>query len=175
MLALLDIMFGGALLIAGRRLFWFFVGAIGFVIGVAAAARLFRGNELFTVLAGLVVGVIFALLAVFFESIAIGLAGFTGGGYVGLSVARILGLNSNLAGTVAFLAGGILGVILILVLFDWALVTISSLAGAGAVVAGLRIQGTTAATVFLVLLLAGVIIQGLALRRQPAKPRAAAS
>ena len=71
MLAALDVLFGGALLVAGRRLFWLFVGAIGFIIGVEIAIRLFRGTEIVTILAGLVLGAVFALLAVFAESIAI--------------------------------------------------------------------------------------------------------
>lgn len=175
MLGTLDVLFGGALLLAGRRLFWFFVGAIGFVIGVELSIRLFHGTEIFTVLAGLILGVIFAFLAVFAESIAIGVAGFLGGGYIGLSLAGLLGLNGNGAAVISFIAGGILGVILVVALFEWALITISSLVGASMVVAGLRLGGSSAATAFLILLLAGVIIQGLALRRGRAMPRRTAS
>ncbi len=171
MLSALDILFGGALLVAGRRLFWLFVGAIGFIIGVEASIRLFRGDELATILAGLVLGVVFALLAVFVESLAIGLAGFLGGGYIALSLAGLLGMDSNSVGVIAFVVGGIVGVILIIVLFEWALITISSLAGASMVVTGLRLAGSSAGTAFLILLLAGVIIQGLALRRGTTAPK----
>ncbi len=173
MLAALDVIFGGALLVAGRRLFWLFVGAIGFIVGVEVSIRLFRGTEIVTILAGLVLGAVFALLAVFVESLAIGLAGFLGGGYIGVSLASLLGLDGNAAAGIAFVIGGIVGVILIVVLFEWALITISSLAGASMVVAGLRLTGSAAATAWLVLMLAGVIIQGLALRRgtvAPTKP-----
>ena len=67
----------GALLLVGRKLFWLFVGTIGFVIGIQVATRFFHGSELITIVAGLVLGIIFAVLAIFLESIAI--AGFLGG------------------------------------------------------------------------------------------------
>ncbi len=170
MLSALDVILGGALLLAGRRLFWLLVGAIGFVIGVEVAIRLFGATEIPTVLAGLVLGAVFALLAVFVESLAIGLAGFLGGGYIGVSLAALLGLDNNAVSGIAFVAGGIVGVILIVVLFEWALITISSLAGASMIVTGLRLSGSSAGTAFVILLLAGVIIQGLALRRGTAAP-----
>lgn len=171
MLAALDVLFGGALLVAGRRLFWLFVGAIGFIIGVEVAIRLFRGTEIMTILAGLVLGAVFALLAIFVESIAIGLAGFLGGGYIVVSLASLLGFNGNAAAAIAFIVGGIAGVILVAALFEWALITISSLAGASMVVTGLRLGGNSAATAFLILVLAGVIIQGLAFRKGGVAPR----
>jgi hypothetical protein len=173
MLGALDVLLGGALLVAGRRLFWLVVGAIGFIIGVEVAIRLFRGSELSTVLAGLVLGAIFALLAVFVESIAIGLVGFLGGGYVGMSLAGLVGLDGNGAAAIAFVIGGVVGVILIAALFEWALITISSLAGASMVVTGLRLGGSGAVTPYVLLVLAGVVIQGLALRRRGVAPRRA--
>ena len=174
MVGILDIVFGGALLVAGRRLFWLFVGVIGFVIGVELSVRLFHGNDLFTVLAGLVMGVIFALLAVFVETLAIGLSGFLGGGYVGLSLAQMLGSPSNAILGIAFVVGGVLGAILIYWLFDWALISISSLAGSSMVVTGLHLRPAVAGTAFLVLLIAGVLIQGFAMRRGTTAPNRAA-
>jgi hypothetical protein len=38
MLNFLNALFGGALLVAGRKLFWLFVGVIGFIIGIAVQA-----------------------------------------------------------------------------------------------------------------------------------------
>ncbi len=175
MLGALDVVFGGALLLAGRRLFWLFVGAIGFIIGVEISIRLFRGNELGTVLAGFGLGVLLALLAIFLESVAIAVAGFLGGGYAALSLADLVGLHTNAGLGIAFVVGGIIGLVLILALFDWALITISSLAGASMVVSGLQLQGSNAGTAFVVLLLAGVIIQGLAMRRGASAPRRATS
>ncbi len=164
---ILDLILGGILLVAGRRLFWLLVGAIGFAIGVMIATRFFHGNELTMILAGLVLGVIFALLAIFVESVAIGIAGFLGGGYVLLSIAGMLGLDRGGAWTwIIFVVGGIIGVILVAVLFNWALITISSLAGASLVVAAFGMTAATAGLVYLGLVIAGVLIQGTALRRE---------
>ena len=166
MLNLLSIIIGGALLVAGRKIFWLFVGAIGFVIGIEIATRFFHGSELTMILAGLVLGLIFAGLAVFVESIAIGIAGFLGGGYVLLSLATMLGFDKGLISGIAFIVGGILGVILVVLLFDWALISISSLAGASIVVRALPLAAATAGLVYLGLLLAGVLMQGSALRNE---------
>ncbi len=111
---------------------------------------------------------IFALLAVFLESVAVGIAGFLGGGYVLLSIAGMLGLDqsNNLMTWIIFAVGGVLGVILVALLFSWALITISSLAGASMVVGAFGMTAATAGLVFLGLVIAGVLIQGTAMRRE---------
>ncbi len=168
--SIFDLILGLVLLVAGRRLFWLLVGAIGFVIGVMLANQFFHGSELTVVLAGLVLGLIFALLAIFLESVAIGIAGFLGGGYVLLSIAGMLGLNqttnNNLMTWVIFAVGGVIGVILVALLFSWALITISSLAGASMVVSAFGMTAATAGLVFIGLVIAGVLIQGTAMRRE---------
>ncbi len=158
MLGFLDIIFGGALLLAGRKLFWLFVGAIGFAIGIQVATRFFHGSELTTIVAGLVLGIIFAVLAIFVESIAIAVAGFLGGGYVLLSITALFGLDRGAVTWIAFIIGGLIGLALIAFLFDWALISISSLAGASLVVSGFKFGTETGSLIFLVLLIAGVLI-----------------
>ena len=165
MLGILDIIFGGALLLVGRKLFWLFVGAIGFVIGIQVATRFFHGSELITIVAGLVLGIIFAVLAIFLESIAIAIAGFLGGGYILLSITTSLGIDKGAVAWIAFIIGGILGLILISILFDWALIIISSLAGASMVVSGFNFGMATTGLIFLILLIAGILIQASELRR----------
>ena len=167
LVSIFDLVLGIILLVAGRRLFWLLVGAIGFVIGVMLATRFFHGSELTMVLAGLVLGIIFALLAVFLESVAIGIAGFLGGGYVLLSIAGMLGLDQgNVLSWVVFAVGGVIGVILVALLFSWALITISSLAGASMLIAAFGMTAATAGLVFIGLVIAGVLIQGTAMRRE---------
>ena len=170
LISIFDLVLGIILLVAGRRLFWLLVGAIGFVIGVMLATRFFPTDQLTMVLAGLVLGLIFALLAIFLESIAIGIAGFLGGGYVLLSMAGMLGLVQNnengLTTWIIFAVGGVIGVILVALLFSWALITISALAGASMVVSAFGMTAATAGLVFIGLVIAGVIIQGTALRRE---------
>jgi hypothetical protein len=160
MLALINAILGGALLVAGRKLFWLFVGAAGFVTGYQLTSDFFQGPEGIAIIVGLVVGLIFAVLAIFLQTIAIGLAGFLAGGYVLLALTASLGLD--MPTWIIYIVGGIIGVILVSFLFDWAIITLSSLAGASLVVEAFQLQRT--GLIFIILVLAGVIIQGTAHR-----------
>jgi hypothetical protein len=165
-LNLINLIVGAVLLVAGRKLFWLLVGAIGFAIGVMLATRFFNGNELTMILAGLVLGLIFALLAVFLESIAIGIAGFLGGGYVLLTIAGMLGLDrGGIWSWVIYAIGGILGILLVAMLFKWALIIISSLVGASLVVTAFGMSAAAAGLIYLGLVIAGILIQAGGLSR----------
>jgi hypothetical protein len=169
MLNVINLILGGALLVAGRRLFWLFVGAAGFVTGIQLATRFWQGSDVLAIVLGLVIGVIFALLAIFLQALAIGIAGFLAGGYVLTVLATMVGIDVTGAATwIVYIVGGVLGVILVSFLFDWALITLSSLAGAALIVQAFFAEGTSGGVLFFILFLAGVIIQGLIFRRQKA-------
>ncbi len=159
MLNFLNALFGGALLIAGRKLFWLFVGVIGFIVGAQIAIRFFHGSELITIIAGLVLGVIFAVLAIFLETLAIGVAGFLGGGYILLSLAGLFGLDKGIIAWIIFILGGIIGAVLIAFLFDWALIIISSLAGSSMVVNAFHFAKSISVVMFVVLVFVGIVVQ----------------
>ena len=159
MLNFLNALFGGALLIAGRKLFWLFVGVIGFIVGAQIAIRFFHGSELITIIAGLVLGVIFAVLAIFLETLAIGVAGFLGGGYILLSLAGLFGLDKGIIAWIIFIVGGIIGAVLIAFLFDWALIIISSLAGSSMVVNAFHFAKLMSVLMFIVLVFIGIVVQ----------------
>jgi hypothetical protein len=167
MLTFINAILGAALLLAGRKLFWLFVAAAGFITGFQVASQYFQGVEAWAVIVGLVVGAIFAILAIFLQTIAIGIAGFLAGGFVLQTIAGSLGLN--IAPWLIYLIGGIIGVILISFLFDWAIITLSSLAGASLVVAAFQLP--RAGLIFLILFLAGVIIQGTIYRYEERRGR----
>jgi hypothetical protein len=82
-----------------------------------------------------------------------------------LSVTALFGLDKGAVSWIAFIIGGIIGLALISFLFDWALIIISSLAGASMVVSGFNLGMATGGLIFLILLIAGVLIQGSELRR----------
>ena len=82
MLSIINLILGGGLLVAGRKLFWLFVGAAGFLTGIQLADRFWQGPELLAIIIGLVIGIIFALLAIFLQGLVIGAAGFLIGGYI---------------------------------------------------------------------------------------------
>ena len=168
MLGVLNIILGVALLLAGHRLFWLFVGAAGFVAGLQLATQFWQGPEILTILIGLVVGVIFALLAIAIQGLAIGVAGFLAGGYSLTVLAGMLGLSQGGFPWIVYLIGGVIGVLLVIFLFDWALITLSSLAGASLITQALVLPAGISAVVFLALVVAGVVIQGAMLRRERA-------
>jgi hypothetical protein len=57
-------------------------------------------------------------------------------------------------------------VLLVIFLFDWALITLSSLAGASLITQALLLPGGIGGVVFLALVIVGVVIQGSMLGRE---------
>lgn len=179
MINILRIIAGLALLTLGRRLFWLFVAIIGFGFGFLLADRLFpRQGEIIQLVIALIFGVVGALLAVFLQKVAIYIAGFIAGGSILVNLLEILGIQRGPGDTflliIMFVIGGIVGAILVMLIFDWALIILSSLAGAGLVVRGevpilqgaLPSEPAVDTVVFLVLLIAGIVIQARTMRGQ---------
>jgi hypothetical protein len=164
MLSVINIVLGGALLIAGRKLFWLFVGAAGFVTGMQLATRFTQSSAGLAIIIGLVIGLIFAVMAIFLQRIAIAIAGFLAGGYILTVLAGMLGMDAGALTWIIYGIGGIIGVILVSFLFDWALITLSCLAGASLVVQALFPQNATGGLIFIILFIIGVVIQGSVLR-----------
>ena len=163
MINLINVVLGGALLLAGRKLFWLFVGAVGFITGLQLASSFWQGPETLALVFGLIMGVIFALLAIFLQTITIGIAGFLAGGYILNAMAVMFGLE---AGLVIYIIGGLIGLALVIFLFDWAIITLSSLAGASLLVQAFIPEGGAGGIIFMILFLIGVIVQGSVLRSE---------
>jgi len=156
----LRILAGIGLLVFGRKLFWLFVGLIGFAWGIQVATRFFPGQPEWMILAiALTAGVLGALLALFLQWLAIGLAGFFAGGYIAVRLLHVSGLGTGEMNWVLFLIGGIIGLILIVILFDWALIILSSLAGAGLITESFLVAHSGALFLFIALVIAGVVVQ----------------
>jgi hypothetical protein len=166
MLSVISLILGGALLIAGRKLFWLFVGAAGFVAGMQLTTQFWQGPELLAIIIGLVVGVVFALLAIFLQSVAIGAAGFLAGGYILTVLTGMLGLNQGAFSWIVYIIGGIIGVLLVVFLFHWAIITLSSLAGASLITQALPLSSGIGGVIFLALVIVGVVIQGSMMQRE---------
>ena len=171
MTSIIQSILGLVLLIAGRKLYWLFVGIVGFMLGINLTTLLFAGeSELARLAIALIVGVIGAVLAQFVQRLAVGLAGFISGGYILVSVFEFLGGVISVPGMpaywVLFGIGGLIGAVLVAVLFDWALIVLSSLAGAGLVVQILAQQGWVQVFVYIVLIILGIVLQGMGLRKE---------
>ena len=172
----------GVLLLAfGRRLFWLFVGAVGFVAGVQFANHFMQGiADETVVIFSLVVGLISAILAVTLRKIALGAVGFLVGGYLlmtGLSATggehqvalAVGGGGQQLAPWLAFLVGGLLGAVLMNAVFVWTLIVLSSMSGAALICESLRLGSQTITILFTILVLVGILAQsGLMRRARPA-------
>ncbi|MBN1452391.1 MAG: hypothetical protein JW963_15355 [Anaerolineales bacterium] len=106
-----------------------------------------------------------ALLAVFLQRFAIGLAGFLAGGYLALQfLVPLFHLQHGWLPWLVFVIGGIIGVILVGVFLDWALIALSTLAGAALVTEALNLSGGLGLVVFIVLIALGLSYQARELR-----------
>ncbi len=148
---------GVVLLVLGWKLFWLFVGVVGFAAGLQAAQLVF-GPQPFWVLwaAGLVCGVIGAILALFFQKLAIGIGGFVAGSTIALHLTLMMGYHP---GALVALIGGVVGVVALYLLFDWALIILSSVAGATFIIEALGRHAPYAPVLSAALVAAGVIFQ----------------
>src|ERR1041385_4458413 len=117
---LLYVLLGAALLVFGRRLFWLFVAGMGFVVGVVVAPAWVGGESPAVGLPiALGAGVIGAILSVFLQRASIAIGGLLSGGYLAYTLA--LSSNRESIAGIAFLVGGVIGAVLVIALFDWAL------------------------------------------------------
>lgn len=162
----LNSLLGVALLLAGRKVFWLFVAGAGFVAGFTITSRILHGPDWLTFLVGLGVGLLTALVAVFAQHFALGLAGFLVGGYIAMYFLPLLNLEHGWLPWLAFLLGGIIGVVLVSALLDWALILLSSLAGASLIIQALDLQAGLGFLVFALLATVGISIQFRQLRKE---------
>ena len=163
---LLNWFVGLTLLVLGRKLFWLFVGCVGFIAGYTSVLQLGGvQSELFVFLIALFSGLVGALLAVFFQGVAIALAGFVAGGYVSMIAINFFGLEAGQLLWTICAIGGIVGAILLFTIFDWALIVISSLSGASFIVQTMALRHDAETLLFFVLVALGVIIQSVILKK----------
>ncbi|MDH3252790.1 MAG: TMEM198/TM7SF3 family protein [Ignavibacteria bacterium] len=151
---------GISLLVFGRKLFWLFVGAVGFVAGMVLASKLFQDQpQSVFLIAGVGTGLLGAIVALFVQHIAIGIAGFLAGGFAVVTMMDVLGVGTLQFPWVPFIVGGIVGAVLVAVLFEWALVVLSSITGAAAIVYALAMPAQVGSVAFVILSISGVVIQ----------------
>jgi hypothetical protein len=154
----LMIVLGLVMLVFGRKLFWLFVAIVGFLVGMEFTKLLLVDQPIWVqLLGGLVAGLLGALLAVFAQRVAFILAGFFAGAYFGLLLAHPLGVAG--ASLILAVAGGVIGAIVAALLMDWAIIVLSCLVGAGAIVSQLRLRDTNTAIIFFVLVIIGIFVQ----------------
>jgi hypothetical protein len=163
---LVEILVGAALLLLGRRLFWLFVAGVGFIVGSLLAATALSGqSELVIFLVALAVGLVGALIAVFLQHVVVAIAGALAGGYLLHMLAGTL--NFEEWNWIAFLVGCLLGAIVVLAFFNWALIVLSTLVGSTVVVQNLILDPTLSVLLFLGLCVLGILVQARQVKPTP--------
>ena len=163
---IVGVLIGIVILFFGRKLFWLCVAAVGFAVGVEIAPHLV--NQPSSVLALLVVlalGVLGALLALFLQKIAIAVLGFLAGGKLASAIAAAFFVHYAQHSTIIFVVGGIIGAILLLAVFDWALIVASSFIGAYLIQSAILLPPTGSTIVFIGLAILGIVVQAASFRR----------
>lgn len=169
---MIDVMYGiiGLLLLtSGRRLFWLFVACMGFTVGLQLAPH-YLGTQpswAYWVVA-LLFGGIGAIIAVFFQIVAIGLAGFAAGSTISIYLATMMGFSA--VGIFALL-GGLVGAIILYLVFGWALIVLSAVVGATFIVQVLNLNIPATTVFYVVLIAAGIWFQASLQRRPNPNPK----
>lgn len=153
---------GLIVLTLGQKLFWLFIGAVGFIAGLYIAEHSFYGGPGWAMLLiGLAAGMAGAILAVYLQRIAVILSGFFAGGYLMLSFVYSMEWHRVLMPWLSFMIGGILGAVATVAFFDWALIILSSLTGATMIVNALPLSPYASILVLAVLISVGLSVQAV--------------
>ncbi|MEA3187182.1 MAG: hypothetical protein QOD99_1012 [Chthoniobacter sp.] len=164
--SIIAILVGCVLLTFGRKLFWLFVGAVGFGAGIEAGTYLLAGQSQSTILiAALVLGLIGIVIALFLQKLAVAIAGFAAGAYLAFSLVQMAGEVPGHSLWVAGVIGGIVGVVLMLMLFEWTLIVLSALFGASMIVERVHFHAPIATIALIGLSIVGIVFQARSRRR----------
>lgn len=154
------ILLGIILLMLGKKLFWLFSGAIAFVFGLEFLPLVLRGQSPHIILiSALVLSIIAIVLSFLFQKVGLSLAGFMAGVYVAMSIVNELRVNIPWLPWVLFVVGGMTGIVLTLVLFDLALIFLSSLSGAFLIVQVMKFSLPLTKILFVFLVCIGIATQ----------------
>ena len=163
---IIGVLIGIAILFFGRKLFWLTVAAVGFAVGVEIAPLLVNEpSSLLALLIALVLGILGALLALFLQKIAIAVLGFFAGGKLATAIAAAFFVHYAQHSTIIFVIGGIIGAILLLAVFGWALIVVSSFIGAYLIQSAIVLPPTGSTLVFIGLAIVGIFVQAASFRR----------
>src|ERR1700730_12568468 len=158
---IISVIVGTAILLFGRKLFWLFVAARGFAVGVEIATYFMHDPPVWmTLMIALGLGILGALLAILLQKLAIAVAGFVAGGRLASALLAAFFVNYSHYRGITFVIGGILGALLLLALFDWVLILLSSEEGAQLIGTGIVLPPSGAVILFCALVVIGVVVLG---------------
>lgn len=115
-------------------------------------------------------------MALGFQGLAIILAGFLGGGYFLINILTFIGLGMQSTWLI-FLIGGICGALIVALIFDWALIILTSLIGAMLITQSFSVNEPGETVIFIICVAIGIVTQAYLLDndgRFQEKPKTAA-
>lgn len=163
---------GVILLTMGRRLFWLFVGVVGFIVGFDFVRQMLPRqpyNE--AIIIALAIGLMGALLAVSLQKIAIAAGGFLAGWRLLPKLLSTFGIAVHQHHLAILVAGGIIGAVLMSMAFDFALTVLSSLLGADLILQALGLAGRVYSVLFVLLSALGFALQYGLIRSKPSRSK----
>jgi hypothetical protein len=171
---LLNIILGIILLTTGKKLYWLLVAVVGFVIGLTLATQFVQLDPPWLIyIVAFSAGIVGAVLGIYLQRLAIAVVGFIVSGYGATYLAGLLGIKVEPFNWMAFIIGGIIGLLLVASIFDWALYILSAWAGSTlitrTITEGVGLNETLGLVLFFILFVVGMIIQ-VGLYREKAKP-----
>jgi len=159
-MVILQLVMGVALLLAGRRVFWFLVGCAGFLIGLRLAQYFVPPeNQHLTFIIGVAAGVLCVLLTLFAKKLAIGVAGFVIGAFIAMQFSQLFGVEQSPRLWLLLIVGGAIGAVFFSVIFNLSLILFSSCVGALLILQSVRLQPAAFSFLFILLSTAGIIFQ----------------
>ncbi len=90
---------------------------------------------------------------------------FLAGGKLAGAIAAAFFVHYTQYSTFIFVIGGLIGAVLLLVVFDWALIVVSSLIGAHLIQSAIVLPSSGSTIVFIGLAVIGTLVQAASLRR----------
>src|SRR5436853_3045345 len=157
--AIVGVVIGVVILFFGRKLFWLCVAAVGFAVGIQIAPMLVsEPSSVLALVIALAFGVLGALLALFIQKVAIAVLGFLAGGKLATAIAAAFFVQYAQYSTIVFIVGGVIGAILLLSVFGWALIVVSSFIGAYLIQSAFVLPPTGSTLVFVGLAIVGIFV-----------------
>ncbi len=161
----LKLFLGAMLMIQGRKLYWLFVGGVGFFVTLILLDPPYSGMSVQTArIIAIIIAFIGALMAIFLQRLAIFVGGFLGGGYLLILLIELFGARLDHLNLMLFLIGGIVGALIVNSAFDGALIFFSAVLGAGMVVQILNLSPLWRFVAVPLLASVGIGLQALIMR-----------
>ncbi len=154
------LLLGLGLLFWGKRLFWIFIGAAGFLAGLYTSESLIHDQSIwfYLIVGAICAGGLIGLVKLL-KNIAFGLGGFILGAIFANGVLELLDLDLGLVSWIIIIATGVIGAGLMLWLFNTALVILSACTGAMLVAQAIPGKAPGLQILFFGLIVLGILAQ----------------